>query len=173
MHRVSPKPASNKNTLALAVMPDNLDHSPPRPRKTKRCSRCKSCQASTKPSAPSSDSPSARLRRASALATRGHTRHVSPLPSPDDCYSRNRLLDHIDDDGLDRRGAWRLHRPHFFPCTLLRPSPFGLRLRQTFFWRRLGYGPICRFSSRGLGRLERRLREQLITALSSTAAGSS
>ena len=73
----------------------------------------------------------------------------------DDCYSRNRLLDHIDDDGLDRRGAWQLPRPHFFRCDLLRPSPFGLRLRQTFFWRRLGYGPIRRFSSRRLGRLVR------------------
>ena len=63
----------------------------------------------------------------------------------DSYYAGGRFLDHVDNDGFDRR-ARRLNPLFFFPHSFLRPRAFGLGPGNRLLW------PS---SSRGLGRLGR------------------
>ncbi len=76
---------------------------------------------------------------------------VAP-PSPqfrDYRHTRQRLLNHIDDDRFSHGGSRRLHCPHFFPC-LFWPT-FELSLGRTFSGRCPRHDPFHRSFPHRLG----------------------
>jgi hypothetical protein len=88
----------------------------------------------------------------------GSTRltHLRRFDFGDDRYARNRLLDHIDDDGFNGGGAWRLHCPHFFRDFFAPRLSFALAGRFLgIAWLRSVFAGLFRADVEGLRALRR------------------